>query len=270
MKRRSLSGIFAASLLSSLFCIAASKKQPACVASLESCPRSGCYKANTPEGWENVLKHHRTSADDFATVTIKDFANLQKQADARFSDANDLGCPSTYANPSKNVRLHCLTKLKIQGGSVSEQDPVELIGFLAKSESKSGPPKANVGGESVNCRLTGTTNNDFHINIVASPSDSEFKGVVVEMIPQDRSDEWVLSKLRAIQKAKLQVRVRGQLMLDNKHRVNADESDPIGGQPKRMSLWEIHPVMEFDVCTQKKCSDLAGWVPLESWKAGRG
>ena len=88
-------------------------------------------------------------------------------------------------------------------------------------------------------------------------------------IPQNRDKGWTVSKLRHITKDQRPVVVRGQLFYDNKHVVNDDPDEEIGGQPKRSSLWEIHPVTEFFVCmaANKKCSpqnvNTKQWVHLE-------
>ena len=243
---------------------------------------------------ENVLKHRQPKADEgkLSTLTVADFIELQCQTDARFGKKtehlkNGITCPqvptsqqpdcASYRSPSKAVRVKCLSGFQLPGQpknkKVGEGGYAQLTGFLAVAESKSGPPKANTSGESVNCKLTGTDNNDFHINIVSAPAQREFDGVVIEMIPQERDDGWTLPKLKQAQKDKMQVRARGHLMLDNKHRVNGDSrpDQVIGGQPKRSSLWELHPVMAFEVCTQKKCSpdSDSGWVALENWKGSK-
>jgi hypothetical protein len=65
------------------------------------------------------------------------------------------------------------------------------------------------------------------------------------------------------------VRITGQLFYDNAHFPNRDSSHPIGGQPKRFSLWEIHPISAFGVCkrTNNSCdvSNDSDWTPLESF-----
>lgn len=112
-------------------------------------------------------------------------------------------------------------------------------------------------------------NNDFHIPLARHPEDTEFKGIVVEMIPQGRLDGWTTQKLKRITRQGRPVVVRGQLFYDNKHVVNDDPDDVKGNEPKRFSLWEVHPVTEFHVCVtaNKKC-DLEKvtepeWKPLE-------
>ena len=63
------------------------------------------------------------------------------------------------------------------------------------------------------------------------------------------------------------MRVRGQLFYDNEHVVNDEPDHPVGGQPKRFSLWEVHPITEFMICKipKKACdpSDAAIWQHLE-------
>jgi len=66
--------------------------------------------------------------------------------------------------------------------------------------------------------------------------------------------------IRQIARDQLQVLVRGQLMYDNKHVVNKDPQHD-NGQPKRFSLWEVHPVTEFYVCRRTSCAsdNLTQW-----------
>jgi hypothetical protein len=65
------------------------------------------------------------------------------------------------------------------------------------------------------------------------------------------------------------VRITGQLFYDNAHFPNGDSSHPISGQPKRFSLWEIHPISTIEVCKRanNSCdvSKDSDWTPLESF-----
>ena len=89
------------------------------------------------------------------------------------------------------------------------------------------------------------------------------------MIPQGRNSGWTVKKLKRIAKEGRPVVIRGQLFYDNKHRVNDDPDEVLGGEPKRASLWEVHPVTEFFVCmaANKKCNvknvTTQQWVRLE-------
>jgi len=56
------------------------------------------------------------------------------------------------------------------------------------------------------------------------------------MILRDRPDNWTSANLEARRRKVLLI--EGALLYDNMHFVNADENNPLGGQPKRISLWE--------------------------------
>jgi hypothetical protein len=227
----------------------------ACKPSLSQCPMKGCAKDATPNALSNILKHGQTLSGDPQTLTFEDFDALQNQLEQRFG--------GKYATLSKTQRMR-LRNFKVSSGILGERDLVEIVGYIALKPGKS-KPHANTG-ESVNCNLKGSDNNDFHISLTPQPNDTEFHGIVAEMIPQDRDAKWTAKRLQAVQQANLQVRVRGQLFLDNHHKVNQDENHPMGGQPKRFSLWEVHPVVAFDVCTAGSCgAESSSWQPLEDW-----
>jgi hypothetical protein len=87
-----------------------------------------------------------------------------------------------------------------------------------------------------------------------------------------RFEGWTPAKLKKIAKEERLVVVRGQLLNDSPHVVNDDPDEEKGGQPKRMSLWEIHPVTELFVCmtAKKKCNvknvKTQQWIKLENVK----
>lgn len=227
----------------------------ACKASLSQCPLQGCAKQASPNALINVLKHNTNLSGDPQVLTFQDFAALQEQLEQRFG--------GKYATLTKPDRAR-LRDFRVSSGKVGERSYVQIIGYIAVKPGDS-KPHANTG-ESVNCNLSGWQNNDFHINLTPQPNDTEYHGIVVEMIPQDRDPKWTENQLRAVQRAGLQVRVRGQLLLDNHHMVNKDPSHPLGNQPKRFSLFEVHPVTTFDVCTARQCgADSPAWKPLENW-----
>ena len=68
---------------------------------------------------------------------------------------------------------------------------------------------------------------------------------------------------------KPQVLVIGGLTYDNEHMVNKNSAHPNGTQPKRMSLWEIHPITEFLVCDVTSCDPTkkSEWISLGAWKS---
>ncbi|HMD34697.1 MAG TPA: hypothetical protein VKH42_07010, partial [Vicinamibacterales bacterium] len=61
---------------------------------------------------------------------------------------------------------------------------------------------------------------------------------------------------------KLKVLVIGSLTYDNEHTLKH-----VNGQPKRISLWELHPVLEFYVCPSHcdVTNKTDGWQELTIW-----
>ncbi len=226
----------------------------ACAPDLPSCPRYGCAKAGTPEALIIGLKRTLPTAGQPTVLTLDDFESLQEQADKLVGQKKAL-------NQAARKKLRQLTT---SAGSVSEGDLVQVMAFIIGLPERPNDNK----GESVNCRLKGKANNDFHIPIARRPDDSEFEGVVVEMIPQNRPDGWTLEKLRRIAREARPVLIRGQLLYDNLHLVNHDPDNVKGGQPKRFSLWEVHPVSGFLVCMRddKTCDPGTAdqWTRLEN------
>jgi hypothetical protein len=65
------------------------------------------------------------------------------------------------------------------------------------------------------------------------------------------------------------IRVTGPLFFDGSHKPCHDDKRP---SPQRTSVWEIHPVYQFEVCTSKtpnlttcKITDNKVWMPLNDW-----
>jgi hypothetical protein len=88
------------------------------------------------------------------------------------------------------------------------------------------------------------------------------------MIPQlDRPVGWDAPALRKLRDQRLQVLVIGGLTYDNEHLVNDDSTHPKTAQPKRISLWEIHPITQFYVCEVASCSPAnhGEWTTLTAW-----
>src|ERR1041384_3206715 len=79
---------------------------------------------------------------------------------------------------------------------------------------------------------------------------------------------WDAGTLNRINDEGLPVLVVGGLTYDNEHLVNKDKTHIKSGQPKRMSLWEIHPITEFYVCVDAHGCDPAvhdQWIALADW-----
>lgn len=212
-------------------------------ADLDSCPARGCADPETPDALVNQGKRRVPPSGTPVRLTLDDFEHLQSLADQLVGQKVSLD--QTARDRLQNLDLKSSDKL------VSEGSLVEVVGYVVGLPHR---PKAS-GPESVNCQLTGADNNDFHIPLARHPEDTEFEGIVVEMIPQDRPEGWTIRKLRKVAREGRRVVVRGQLFYDNKHLVNDDPDDVKGSDPKRFSLWEIHPATQFHVCVtaSKKC-----------------
>jgi len=229
------------------------RKQAACATDLQSCPLRGCGEEGSSDAQVNELKHTRPGPGTALALTFDDFSELQELAQTRVSQGKAIAVDE---------------RAKLQGfplasnKTVSEGDLVELRGFVVQDSPRPKP----AGPESVNCRLTKAENNDIHIPIVEDAEDEEFGAIVVEMIPQDRPASWNSKKLKRAAREERPVLIRGQLFYDNKHKVNGD-AEHDNGEPKRFTLWEIHPVTEFWVCIRadKKCGSTL--ARSKDWKA---
>jgi len=205
----------------------------------------------------NQLKRTIPPGDTLTVLTLNDFEALQQEADDRLATSQKVDLTASDRAKLKGISVH-------SGATVGEGALVEVQGFVVGLPNH---PAANKSGESVNCRLKGVQNNDFHIPIARRWTHSEYQAIVVEMVPQDRPDRWSLDRLHAVAEQGRQVRARGGLFYDNEHFVNDDEEHPRGSEPKRFSLWEVHPITEFWVCkTPKKACDASSadlWQKIE-------
>jgi hypothetical protein len=213
-----------------------SHRAAACHPSLSSCPAFGCETEGSDHALVNEMKRRIPTSTPPKTLNWDDFRVLQEDADSTVGQDTEL-------DANDRNRLHGLS---VSSGQVSEGDLVQLAGFLV------GKPHPNTG-ESVNCNLTGSQNNDFHIPFASDPDQTAYEGIVVEMIPQDRPAQWNIKALGQVERARREVLVTGQLFYDNMHRVNGDEEDNQQGQPPRFSLFEIHPITSIAVFPTDHC-----------------
>ena len=61
---------------------------------------------------------------------------------------------------------------------------------------------------------------------------------------------WTPAAFRELQKQGRRLLIRGGLFYDSAHIVNTDPNSTLS-EPKRFSLWEIHPITAVLVCTRK-------------------
>lgn len=236
------------------------------IKSLAACPNIGCSKPNSPLAVTNATKRTTTISGNPTKIGFDDLDALQKDVDSKFANGPITVAGATVTSVKDMIaapRKIILSGLKAESGTFAEGNFVELTGFIAATKQS---PHPNTG-ESVNCDLTDPDSNDFHINITPQKNEDETQGVVVEMIPQNpnrQNKSWSLDKLTKIQAQQLQVRIRGRLFFDDEHIPITDQADK-SGNPKRFSVWEIHPLSSFEVCLASSCTDATGWKALEDW-----
>ena len=214
---------------------------PVCAESLAACPIHGCAQPDSAEARDNGIKRARPGPGPARRLSFDDIMALQQQADQHIGQG-----PDDLSKPQRQK----LDELKLDGKPIAEGDRVVIVGYIAKGGNGL---HVNDAGESVNCMLKKPADNDFHIPLVAAAEDDEFRAIVVEMIPQDRPDNWTIDDLKGVQASGKQVRVEGALSYDKVHFVNDDPAHPLAEEPKRRSLWEIHPITGFRVCAKDRC-----------------
>jgi hypothetical protein len=226
----------------------------ACVVSLNECPKRGCAAEDSAEAAANEIKRTRPADGAPFKLSIDDFARLQREADERVGQGPQDLSPTQH---------EAIKHLEVAGGKVSEGDLVRVVGYIAKGDEGL---HANQTGESVNCQLKNLANNDIHIPLVAKAEDTEYQGIVVEMIPQQRPAAWTVEALKELQSNATQVWVEGGLAYDKVHYVNADRANPFKDEPARMSLWEVHPITKFLVCRKQQCDvdNVDDWTALDA------
>jgi len=234
---------------------------------LAACPTIGCSKPGSPLAATNTQKRTTATNGSPTAVSFGDLKDLQSDVDSKFANGAIVikgEKVSSYHSLKAAPRKIVLSGLKASSGNFSEGDFVELVGFIAATKL---PPHPNTG-ESVNCKLKDEPSNDYHINITPAKNGNETEGVVVEMIPQNpdrRNKDWNLDKLKKIQAQQLPVKIRGRLFFDSEHQPNTQKTGKAGGNPRRFSLWEIHPIATFFVCQSGNCTKSTGWKALEDW-----
>ena len=222
------------------------------VTSLSACHPAyptGCSHSTNPQydGYLNLLKNQTPppSSGINRYITQTSIQSLDANTPAGITSHNHANFAATLSGPG-----------------IKEGNIVGLVGYLYFVQK--------TGAESTNCGLSGADETDFHIGIGFNRTialslqdghtltDIERKrlaqtSMVVEVTPHYRAQHrptWTYDFLR--QYVGRQVKVVGQLMLDNDHTVPRDNcADPNADTNRcwRMTAWEIHPVIRLYVCT---------------------
>ena len=204
------------------------------------------------EGQQNMVKNNFCAKGTAQSITIDYLTSLQKQVESN---------PAiNFGSDNKGTRKKGPTTNRAPLKKLGEGKLVTLKAFVLIARQE--------GPESVNCEKNVPNQplyHDIHISLVALTSvTDECSGVVAEMIPHHRPDLWTQENVEKVSSAKLMVRVTGQLYFDSSHFPCANGQGAGEGNPKRVSLWEIHPIYKFEVCTGG-CDGAGQWVALDKW-----
>ena len=207
---------------------------------------SGGAEAN-----QNKAKNDFCSSGDAESVDFDKLKSLQDQV------ASATGIDWGNKNTDNHKKGPTQDRAPLE--SMGEGKLVVLKGFVLIARQE--------GAESVNCGKNAPNSppyHDIHISIVQSADETdECSSVVAETSPHHRPPEWNAANLNAVGKAHLPVRITGHLFFDSSH-VPCADGKPVPSNPKRVSLWEVHPVYEFEVCTAN-CDAEGTWAKLEDW-----
>ncbi|MGI8741914.1 MAG: hypothetical protein ACR2NN_04975 [Bryobacteraceae bacterium] len=220
---------------------------------------SGCSLSAGYDGYLNLLKNQDmpppppANAVRFLT-SLQDYQALEAATPADLSRDNHL-------------------QFKDQLAKLGEGQIYGVVGYLYYAKES--------GKESSNCELGDHDAVDYHIGIGFDPSlapktkptgaqlkNLEQNSAIVEMTPHYRFDYHPNWNIQAVQDvAGKKVRVVGQLMIDSEHN-NASQNCGFQGANRatcwRATSWELHPVMQFQVCNSGECTASSGdWIELD-------
>ena len=205
-----------------------------------------------PEGQQDMTKNNFCATGTPQEITVADLTSLQAHVVKNTS--------INFGSENKGTRKKGPTTNRAPLKKLGEGKLVALKAFVLIARQE--------GGESVNCGKNvpdGALFHDIHISLVGSTDvEDECSSVVAEMSPHHRPDAWTHGNVEKVSKAKLPVRVTGQLYFDSSHFPCSNGQGAGEGNPKRVSLWEIHPIYKFEVCTAD-CDGAGTWLPLDQW-----
>jgi hypothetical protein len=194
-------------------------------AAVTNSPAPGPYKECPEEGDGgdtilNALKNRSSEATDPHPSQISEI--LQLPSSTQVGRAN----PRSHWN-QQNLNLV----------EPYEKSGVVVVGYLRRVKQE--------GPEHCNCERKDL--NDFHMWIIAKPSDVPAQSVVVELTPRWRgaNPNWNLNALQHIVAQHAKIRITGWLLFDQEHpdQLHATQNHPI----IRGTLWEVHPVTKIEV-----------------------
>jgi hypothetical protein len=218
----------------------------------ESCGAEGRTQSPNSQA-QNTAKNNFCANGSPVEVTFRSFVGLQRAA-----EANKIPFGSDRTLPDERSSLMNIYTTS-DGHRIGEGSLVHFVAFVVDAHY------SNVSsGETVNCKLHGKEDNDIHIMLGLATNTPPCSTVTAEMSPHFRPVAW---EQIAEASLRMPVRISGQLFFDASHSPCKNGAGP---NPQRVSLWEIHPVYNIDVCaktTLAACSvsDDSIWTPLDKW-----
>jgi hypothetical protein len=229
---------------------------------------TGCSKSAGYDPYLNLLKNQLIDPSSISGVVHflneKDFADRDEKMPKELSKSNHADFKEDLAN-------------------LGEGQTFGVIGYLYYAKK--------TGAESSNCQLESQdsegSNVDYHIGVgfdaiigdtLRSKKPLKNKkvltqeSVIVEMTPHYRfvfeDEKWTLDNLKSV--IGRQVRVIGQLIVDSEHNLPG-QNCALAKTAKqkqscwRSSVWELHPVTQFQVCKlSEPCKQNSpDWLELE-------
>lgn len=223
----------------------------------ETCSPDGNAGDDVGKRLESNAKNNFCVEGSPVPITYEDFTNLQSASD-------NIGGLRNLLKTSRDRLLDLMTQ---SGGTkLGEGRLVQFVGFLFEAHY------SNVGkgkGELVNCKLPTREDNDIHIQLMKDAVEKDpCNSVTAEMSPHFRPEAWAQLVGLDIDRP---IRITGPLFFDGSHHPCHDD---VRVSPNRISVWEIHPVYQFEVCsinekTVSKCDvkNNSLWIPLDKWNS---
>lgn len=207
---------------------------------------------------ENHVKNDFCVAGTPVDISYNNLLQLEEERE----NIHDAELPDAAARKAQLADV-----ITVNGRTIGEGTLVRLVIDVIEahySDTKRHPSQKSFG-ESVNCYRPSDEENDIHIVLGERTNADECKSVTAEMSPHFRPAQWTPANVNSV--GEHPVRVTGQLFYDSSHTICEPGKRTA---PKRASLWEIHPVYQFEVCrltdihTCKSAAE-TDWQPLDQF-----
>lgn len=209
---------------------------------------------------ESRVKNNFCAPGPAVDISYDVFKELQQAVEAAHVPLDDREHP---ARPTGTFST--------SSGTLGEGKQVRFAAFVMKAKySNTRKQKDGHVGENVNCNKPTGANNDMHIVLIPAQDSDEEESVTAEAIPHERPSDWSPTNINQFHDHLF--RFTGQLFLDSSHKVCTPADGKTCG-PKRISVWEIHPVYGIEICTSKKVGKCKpdqddGWEPFDQFLGG--